>query len=140
MKMKNKRCGNCGSFDVKKSAYFGPLPWKDYPQVYLVKPFETNQCQVCNETMGPAGEGEKMDQAIEDSIRTQVNLFITKILEREHCKQVDLAERIGVTPEYLSALKSGARIPAFQTFNFLKVLAVNEQAFKLASPSAKLIA
>jgi hypothetical protein len=90
--------------------------------------------------MGPVGEGEKLDLAIEESIRTQVNLFINKVLEREHCKQVDLAERIGVTPEYLSALKSGSRIPAFQTFNFLKVLAVNEQAFKLANPNAKLIA
>jgi hypothetical protein len=121
-------------------AYSGPFPWKDYPQVYLVKPFDTDQCQVCGETMGSAGEGEKIDRAIEESIRTQVRLFIDRIIEREHCKQVDLAERLGVTPEYLSSLKAGSKLPAFQTFNFLKVLAVNEQAFQLASPAAKLIA
>ena len=31
--MKNKRCGNCGSFEVKKKPYSGPYPWKDFPQV-----------------------------------------------------------------------------------------------------------
>jgi len=138
--MKNRRCGNCGSFKIKKVAYHGPFPWKDYPQIYLVRPFKMDQCQVCGETMGPVGEGEKIDRAIEESIRAQVRLFIDKITKREKCKQIDLAERLGVTPEYLSALKTGAKIPAFQTFNFLKVLAVNEQAFQLANPAAKLIA
>ena len=138
--MKNKRCGNCGAKSISKKPTIGPFPWKDYPKVYLVTPIELHQCDVCGEYMGPAGEGAMIDEAIEASIKAQVRLFVEKIVEREKCTQVDLAERIGVTPEFLSNIKNGLKTPGFQTFNFLKILAVDEQAFRLASPSAKLIA
>ena len=138
--MKNKRCGNCGSFEVKKTPYTGPFPWKDFPQVYLVKPISIMQCEICGETMGDLRNSEELDHAAEESIISQVRLFIDRIIQRENCTQVELAQRVGVTPQYLSSLKSGANIAGFQTFNFLKVLAVDERAFKLASPSAKLIA
>lgn len=138
--MKNKRCGNCGSFEVKSKPYSGPYPWKDFPQVFLVKPILVFQCEICGETQSGPGDGKRFDEAAVESIATQVRLFIDRIVEREHCTQTELAQRVGVTPQYLSSLKNGANIPGFQTFNFLKVLAVDERAFKLASPSAKLTA
>ena len=138
--MKNKRCGNCGSFEIKSKPYLGPFPWKDYPQVYLTHPTTVLQCEVCGETMGGPGDAKRLDEIAIESISQQVKLFIERISKREGCTQTDLAERVGITPQYLSTLKNGANIPGFQTFNFLKILALDERAFKLASPTAKLIA
>ena len=45
--------------------------------------------------------------------------FIETIIGRERCKQIDIAERIGRSPEYLSSIKSGANLPSFSIFNFL---------------------
>ena len=90
--------------------------------------------------MGSLGEGALIDKAIEESVRTQVFKFIEIIIQREKCAQGDLAQRLGVTPQYLSAIKSGSKLPGYQTFNFLKILAANAQAFRLASPDSKLIA
>lgn len=139
-KKSSKRCGNCGSFAVVKKPTIGPFPWKDYPQIYLNTPVELHQCDVCGEHLGRAGEGAMIDRAIEQSIRSQARNFIETIIDRENCTQVDLAERVGVTPEFLSNVKNGTKLPGFQTFNFLKVLALDERAFKVASPSAKMIA
>ena len=49
-------------------------------------------------------------------------------------RQIDLAAILGITPEHLSAIKGGGRIPSFQTFNFLKTLALDESAYKIANP------
>jgi hypothetical protein len=132
--MKNKRCGNCGSFEITKNKINGPFRWKDYPMVYLASPIQLHQCNACGETMRLPGDSEKVDHAVEESLRGYRQFFISKILERENCKQIDLAARLGVSPEYLSSLKAGSKIPSFQTFNFLRTLAMNEGAFQVAAP------
>ncbi len=133
--MKSKKiCGSCGSEDIGKTQTTGPFPWKDYPAVFLTKPVSITACRSCGEHMGPVGEGKKIDTAIENSIKEQLKTFIETILEREHCKQIDIAMRIGRAPEYLSSIKSGANLPGFSIFNFLKTLTINPQAFKAASP------
>lgn len=73
--------------------------------------------------MGGLDDSRKLDQAAEDSILDQVHIFIDRIIKRENCTQVELAQRLGVTSQYLSSIKNGTNIPGFQTFNFLKVLA-----------------
>jgi len=132
--MKNKRCGNCGSFEITKNKVEGPFRWKDYPLVYLTSPISLLQCNACGETMRLPGDSEKIDHAVEESLRHYTQFFIAKILERENCKQIELAARLGVSPEYLSSLKAGNRTPSFQTFNFLRTLAMNEGAFQVAAP------
>ncbi len=112
----------------------GPFPWKDFRRVYLIKPIKLYQCGKCGEHQLAYREGALLDKAIEASIRMQVRKFIQQITLREHCSQVGLAERLGVTPEYLSALKHGTRTPGFQTFNFLKTLALEAKAFDAADP------
>lgn len=137
--MKIRRCGNCGSFDIKKMPTNGPFPWKDYPKVFLISPISLHQCQVCGEQMGPLGEGDKIDKAIEGTIKSLVRYYIESIMKREKCKQVDLAEHLGLTPEHLSALKRGVKIPCYHTFMILKTLTGSEQAFQIGSPNAKVM-
>jgi hypothetical protein len=132
--MKNKRCGNCGSFEVSKNQISGPFRWKDYPMVYLVAPVELSQCNACGELMRFPNDSEKIDAAIEASLKEYTQFYMAKVLDREKCKQIELAARLGVSPEYLSSLKAGAKIPSFQTFNFLRTLAMNEGAFQVADP------
>ena len=130
---KNKRCGNCGSSETAPKPSRGPLPWKDYKGVLLEKPIVLLTCQKCGNHLLSGHDIEKLDAAIEESIRAQVAQYIEKILSREECRQIDLAAVLGVTPEHLSAIKNGSRIPSFQTFNFLKTLALNESAYQDAA-------
>jgi transcriptional regulator with XRE-family HTH domain len=85
--------------------------------------------------MSLPGDAQKFDQAIEETITLQSRRFIDQIIARENCRQIDLAAVLGVTPEHLSAIKRGSRIPSFQTFNFLKTLALDKNAFKIADPA-----
>lgn len=134
--MKPKRCGNCGSNNIKKDVLTGfILPWKDYPAVQLLED-EPHffRCQKCGEPMLSAKETKAFDELTKSSINQQINLFIDKITKREHCNQGELAQHLGVTQEYLSEIKSGRKTPSFQTFNFLKTLAVNEDSYDISDP------
>ena len=102
--------------------------------VYLSTPLLLAQCDACGEIMQGPGDSEKIDQAVEESLRGYTRRLIAKILERENCKQTELAARLGISPEYLSLLKTESKTPSFQTFNFLRTLAVNEGAFQIADP------
>ena len=134
--MKPKRCGNCGSNNVKKSSLTGlVVPWKDYPAAYLIDHSDNFlRCQKCGESMLSANDMKAFDALIKESINQQVNLFIDKVLEREKCNQGELAQHLGVTQEYLSEIKSGRKTPSFQTFNFLKTLAIDEASFGISDP------
>jgi hypothetical protein len=132
--MKKKRCGNCGSFEIRKKKTSGPFPWKDYASIYLNHPVEVTSCEKCGETMGDLADSAQIDTSIEQTIRENVKDFISRILENEECQQIDLAGRVGITPEHLSTLKSGSKIPGFQTYNFLKILSFNHEAFEIADP------
>ena len=132
--MNNKRCGNCGSTKINEVSIKGPFPWKDFPMVFLAQGIPMLKCSECGETMMPASLGVKLDEAITESISTQVREFISQIMQREKAMQTELSQRLGVTPEYLSEIKSGRKIPSFQTFNFLKVLAQDKKAYAISDP------
>lgn len=136
MKQK-RRCGNCGSIDIRRTETDGPFPWKDYPAVYLHSPVTLTVCRSCGEHLGPVGEGALIDKAVEESIKTQLRIFVETLTRRERCTQVDIAHRIGIAPEYLSNIKRGVKVPKFSVFNFLKTMAINEQAFNAANPTVR---
>ncbi|MBI4402887.1 MAG: hypothetical protein HY537_01925 [Deltaproteobacteria bacterium] len=129
----NKRCGECGSTDLKLKKNQGPFPWKDFPMVFINTPVQLLTCRCGNYILRHEDIGS-LDKKIENSIKEQTQSLIDRVLEREHCSQVELAQRIGITPQHLCALKSGAKTAGFQTFNFLKILALDEKAFKVADP------
>lgn len=135
---KKYRCGNCGSNEVSFSDTTGPFPWKDYPAACLIKPISLLTCEKCGEHVLRHADIDSLDKAIEESLIEFTRTLITEITAREDCTQEELALRLGITPQHLSALKSGAKIPGWQTFNFLKILYLDEKAFKKASPDVNI--
>lgn len=131
---KNRRCGECGSTKTGYKKSKGPFAWKDFRHVELKRPIELLTCSECGNTMSLPGDAAKMDEAIAEAITEQSRIFIETVISRESCSQITLAEVLGITPEHLSSLKKGARIPSFQTFNFLKTLALDPPAFQIANP------
>ncbi len=130
-----KRCGQCGSIDIQFADIRGSaFPWRDFAAVYVNQSHSFLRCQKCGSFIFRAGETKILDSLIEESLVSQVRTFIETIVSRESCDQKELAQHVGVTPEYLSELKGG-RVPKFQTFNFLKTLAISSRkTFKVSSP------
>lgn len=131
-----KRCGECASKNIKETNLKGKrFPWKDYPSVLLSQDFKAQTCQDCGELILRGSDSANFDKAIKTSIHDQVIVFIETILGREkNVSQANLATRLGLTPEYLSEIKSGRKQPGFGVFNFLKTLALDARAFKEAEP------
>jgi len=131
---KKYRCGNCGSFEIASIETMGPFPWKDYPATYLVKPISLLTCKKCGENILRHTDVDKLNEAIVHSLTQLTTRFINEIIEREGCTQEELALRLGITPQHLSNMKNGAKIPGFQTFNFLKTFYLDKVAFEKANP------
>lgn len=130
------RCGECGSKNLKLQSVTGcSLVWKDYSAVKISQPLDLMVCQNCHNKIQKAGEGKLIDEAVVRSISEQVKAALSVIKIQHKCEQKEIALRLGVTPEYLSEVKSGRAIPSFQFFNFLKTIAIDEKAFAAASPA-----
>lgn len=132
--MKNKQCGNCGKKMMRLQQVDGPFSWKDFSSVTLIESIELLKCDHCNEIAIRPKDASTIDHAAEATIRALTGKLITTIIEREKCSQLVLAERVGVTPEYISQIKTGSRTPGFQTFNILKIFAEEPSAFKISDP------
>jgi len=83
-------------------------------------------------------DASKIDTAAAETLQKVTAHLIEKILLEKQCTQAELALRLGVTETHLSHLKNGTKIIGFQTFNFLKTLALVSDAFEKASPSLPL--
>jgi ribosome-binding protein aMBF1 (putative translation factor) len=139
--MKVKRCGNCGSNEVRPQDQKNKaFPFKDYSNVYLRRSLVVPECTICHELVMSAGMISELTEALKQSVSEDVRSFIKTILEREECSQADLATHVGVTEEYLSEIKSGRKQPAFQTYNILKLVASLDDAFEIANPSFDAVA
>ncbi len=136
--MKIKRCGNCGSKSTKAVESTGPFVWKDFPSVFINKGIKIQTCLECKEELLPLDLAPKLDKLIESSIASDIPVFIHVILKREGVMQKTLCERLGVTPEYLSEIKSGRKLPSFQTYNFLKILALSPKAYNFSDPHKRI--
>lgn len=135
---KPKRCGSCNSTNLTSSKKLTPsLPWKDYPLVFVSQAKNLIVCQKCHEPIFSASDGKMIDKLVTDSINSQIQFFIKTIVQREKCEQNRIAEHLGISSEHLSEIKSGSKIPKFQTFNFLKTLALDGNSFKISSPNFK---
>lgn len=129
------RCGECGSKHLQQQSVKGrSFSFKDYSSVMVTQPLELKVCQNCDNIIIKAGEGEAVDRAIQASIAEQVRIAIEAIKNKHACEQKEIALRLGVSPEYLSEVKSGRSVPSFQLFNFLKTMAMDDEAFETASP------
>ena len=85
-----------------------------------------------------ATDARTIDNAAESTLQEVTERLVEKVLTEHHCTQSELAARLGITETHLSHLKNGTKIIGFQTFNFLKTLALGGDAFEKASPSLPL--
>lgn len=135
--MKTRRCGNCGKQTMTKQPVKA-IQWKDFNQLELLTPIELFRCSDCGETGLSATEAPAIDKAAEATLKAVAAHLIEKILSEHQCTQLELAARLGITDTHLSHIKNGTKIIGFQTFTFLKTLALGKDAFDKASPSLPL--
>lgn len=130
------RCGECGKREMVYKSVKGrsDFPYKTYKNVKIEVDLELLTCANCGNVGLKAGECEKLDKAIEESIKIQTQYLVEIIVKNNGCEQKELASHVGVTSEHLSQIKNGKMIPSFTTFNFLKTLAMTENTFKISSP------
>ena len=136
MSRNKKRCGNCGHWMERQSV--STVQWKDFKNLELLKPLQLLRCSSCGEVGLFASEFSLVDKAAEDTLQAVTAHLIEKILFEHHCSQAGLASRLGITDTHLSHLKSRTKTIGFQTFNFLKTLALGKDAFDKADPSVPL--
>jgi|GEM_PF-4897679 len=114
------RCGECGNRKFKLINIKGTFhPWKDYSRVELLNDQEVLACDVCGNQIFDSAALEALDLNIVESIKMKVSSAIRYFTERLKISQEDLAEALGVTPEYLSTVKTGKKRLSFTAFNLL---------------------
>lgn len=121
------RCGNCGNRALERLNFNGVLKthWKDYPLVHLTTDLELWHCPKCDETPYESGDPARVDEALEASVRDQASQFIDIIRSKANYSTERLARSIGITPEYLSSIRSQKRTPSFAIWNVLKAIAAD---------------
>lgn len=130
-----KRCGNCGSVNLNVKDQIGRrFPWRDFGEVKLGVALPLTECLECGELIVKDNEVEAIEAAIRETVTSNIRSLVAKIIDRERCSQVAVAVHLGVSEEYLCELKSGRKIPKFQTYNFLKTLALESKAFHASNP------
>lgn len=121
--MKNIKCHLCDSnleiTDIKGTVF----PWKEFSYVKLMVSFNTLACPECGEILLKGSEGEKLDTALEKSIRMQTANFLQNIKNTSALSQKQLAKRIGITEVYFSEIISMKKTVSYQIFNYIKILA-----------------
>jgi len=122
MNLLNRRCGECGHRELTwvngKNKF--TTPWRDFPLVFVTVDLEVIQCKHCGNYI--TYDAKKVDQAIEASLCSQTRQFIDIIKSKTNLKSKEVATILGISPAYLSSLHSGAKVPSFQLWNFLKAI------------------
>lgn len=131
-------CSSCGSSDVSFDDVIGQsFPYKDFPSVLItLSGTSLAQCRSCSEVFlsRKHGDSEALDKVIRTSLRSQVVGFVKRIKEDTGLNQIELCARLGISTSHLSRIKSGAEVPSFRTYNFLKVLAALPAAARVSDP------
>lgn len=131
-----KLCGQCGKREMvyKNAKGSTDFAYKDFPSVKMEADLELLICDNCGNIGIMANETQKVDEALVFSIKKQAKQLIETILAVYGCEQKQLAAHVGITPEHLSQIKNGKMLPSFQTFNFLKTIAMERKAFETSAP------
>jgi transcriptional regulator with XRE-family HTH domain len=77
---------------------------------------------------------QALDESLAQTISIAVKEQIDSLLRRESIQQKDLASRLGMTPEYISEIKSGRKVPSYQVFLLLQSYCLSHEAFENSNP------
>lgn len=92
---------------------------------YLTKELELPVCGNCGNYAIVDDEAERMDLAMEASVRDQASQFIDIIKAKAGIKGTNLASLLGVTPEYISMLSNKKNTPSYLIWSMLKLVATD---------------
>jgi hypothetical protein len=90
---------------------------------YLTKELELLDCGNCGNYAIIDDEAERIDLAMEASVRDQASQFIYIIKAKAGIKGTNLASLLGVTPEYISMLSNKKNTPSYLIWSMLKLVA-----------------
>lgn len=127
MDLSKKRCGECGEKAYVIKTLVGPWQkqWKDYPFIFLLEDLELWVCGHCHSHAVTPGDAEKIDRAIENSVREQTSQYLKIIKAKTDLSFEQIAVRIGKSPAYVSSLLNKKKTPAFGLWNQLKSAAID---------------
>ena len=127
MDLSKKACGECGAKAYARRAVSGHWkhPWKDFPSVFVTEELVLWVCGECGCSAVTQGDAERIDSAVEASIRDQASQFLDVIKSKSGLSFEEIAGRLGVAPSYLSSLRSKRKTPSFHLWNVLKVMAID---------------
>ena len=106
-------------------------PWRDFPRAYLTKDLVLPVCGNCGNYAIVDDEAERIDLAMEASVRDQASQFIDIIKSKANINAVKLASLLGVTPEYLSMLSNQKNTPSYRIWNMLKLVSTDPKKLTL---------
>lgn len=126
MDLSKKKCSECGkkSYSKKEIIGFWDHPWKDFPCVFILENISIWACIACGNIATIKGDSERLDKAIESSIRTQTARFIDVIRVNGEINSERLSEIIGISSSYLASLHQMKKTPSFTLWNELKAIAI----------------
>jgi len=129
----NVRCGECGKreFEVQNVNGKFSAPWKTFPKVFLTKDLELPICLNCGNYIIVGDAADRINAALEASIRDQTAQFLTIIKSKAGITAAKLGELVGVSAEYLSLLGSEKRTPTYKVWNLLKIIARDPKRISL---------
>ncbi len=119
------RCGECGERKFGWQNVNGKFTtaWRDYPRAFLTKDLDLLVCGNCGNYAIVDDEADKIDLAMDASVRDQTAQFIDVIKSKAGITAAKLASAVGVSPEYLSMLSNEKKTPAYRVWNILKIIA-----------------
>lgn len=117
-----RRCGECGSSDISIKNIKGQhFLFKEYRKVPLLEDYSVRVCNNCGNSILSNKNIWELNELLEKSIRILVEKSIAEIVECNDLKQMDVAKMLGQTPQYISNMKSGTKLPSFATLSLLKI-------------------
>jgi hypothetical protein len=121
------RCGECGERKFTETNVRGQFsaPWRDFPRAYLTQDLTLPVCGNCGNYAIVDDEAERIDAALDASVRDQTSQFIDVIKSKADITAAKLGTLTGLTPEYLSALGRRKATPSFRVWNLLKLVATD---------------
>lgn len=116
-----KRCGMCGSTNLKSENIKGAhYPWRDHLFVELSYDQEVLVCQNCQNRVMSSKNIIELESNIRKSLWDKIKFAINKLTQEYGLSQEQLAEALGLTPQYISMVKTGKKLFSFTAFNLLQ--------------------
>lgn len=122
-----RTCYFCGEGTIAVRNVRGhELPYKDARAVRIEQDVEVPTCDICGEMLPDEAATGKLEKALSVSYasmrRRQLLEEIDRILAELDISQTELERILGVSPGYVSKIKTGRRTPEPVLFRFLHLL------------------